>query len=120
MPTPMPSPNGSNLERLYISRSPFVGARDAAPDMPEATMRTLIAKFSENDKAMLRALLDEDSPSPSSASDRARANDSHVAPEERERIRLMINAFGERVSGSNSTSAQAVYEARFPNSNRLK
>ena len=121
MPTPLPSPNGTNLERLYITRGPM--AHDAAPDDSRAMFEMFLAKLSPEEKGVLRSMLDgDDASGSSSANDRARdhARGLQISPDERARIRLMVDAFGERVSGSSSTAARAAYEARFPNANRLK
>ena len=59
MPTPLPSPNGTNLERLYITRGPM--AQDADPgDDPRPMLRMILAKLSDDDKAVLRDMLDGD------------------------------------------------------------
>ena len=75
MRTPMPSPRGTNLERMFFTHVPL--AMDEAPDAsdPTAMFRMFLTRLSGDDKATLRAMLDDDD---SPAMDSARKSVSHV------------------------------------------
>ena len=67
----MPSPRGTNHERLFMS--PAVAAYDAEPDAsdPRPMLQMFLAKLSDSDKTILRGMLDGDNDPAETASDAA-------------------------------------------------
>ena len=99
MPRPMPSPRGTNIERAFLPSGSPVAAYDADTTDPTPMLKMFLAKLSDDDKAVLRQLLDGDSDAgemPSTAMDAAARARQSYDPE-----------------------AGKSFEERFPNSKRF-